>query len=106
MFDECKASVENNVLERKHFYVVACCLNRTQDRTIRALDCNITGVHHEPKERPSTIIESFSAPENLAVVKLLQINLDILHNAVQHHCPLLVATSTAPQHDIKFASRK
>ena len=103
MFDECKASVESNVLERAPLCSVVHRLTRTQDRSLRALDCNITGVHHEPKERPSTIIESFSAPENLAAVNLLQIDFDLLCNAVQHHHLFLIATSTSPQHVIKFA---
>ena len=33
----------------------------------------------------------------------MKINLDILHNAVQHHFPLIVDTSIAPQHDANFA---
>ena len=71
MFDHCKASVENDVLERSSFYSVAYLLNRTQDIHLRSLDCNITDLLHEPKQRLSTIIESFSTPENLAAVKLL-----------------------------------
>ena len=36
-------------------------------------------------------------------VKRLQINLNMLFNAVQHHYSFLVGVSTEPYHDMKFA---
>ena len=71
MFDHFKASVEKNVLERLYFYSVARRLTRNQDRSLRALDCNIIDILHEPKKCPRTMIESFSTPENISAVKLL-----------------------------------
>ena len=53
-------------------------------------------------ERFRTTIDSFVTPENSISVKRLQINFDILSNAEQHHHPLLVGASTAPQHGMKF----
>ena len=67
------------------------------------MDFNITDLLREPNQRFSTIVDSFVTPENIISVKRLQINLNILCNAVQHHHTLLVGTSTAPQHDTKFA---
>ena len=63
----------------------------------------MTDLLHQPKQWLSTMIESFVTPEIFISVKRLQINLDILQNSVQHYYPLLVCTSTAPQHDEKFA---
>ena len=48
------------------------------------------------------MIYSFVTPEILISVKRLQINLDVLHNSVQHHYTLLVGASSAPNHDVKF----
>ena len=78
-------SIENNVLERSSFCSVAHRLTRAQDRSLRVLDFNIIDFLHDSKQKISTTIESFRTPENLAAVKLLQIDLDISHNVVQHH---------------------
>ena len=67
------------------------------------MDYNTTDLLHEPKQCLTNIIEFFSTSENLAAVEVLQSDSDILYNAVQHHYPLLIATSVAPQQDIKFA---
>ena len=67
------------------------------------MDCKIEDLLHEPKQRLVTTIDSFVTPENVISVKRLQINLDVLHNVVEHHYQLLVDKSTAPQHKIKLA---
>ena len=103
MFDDFKSSLANNALERAAFYSVAQWLTRTVDMFLRALDYNTTDLMNQPKTRLRTMIDSFVTPENLFLVKRLQINLYVSYNVAQHHYPLLVGASTTPQNNIKFA---
>jgi len=88
-------------LDRSAFFKVASRLSHTQERSLRALDYNITDLLHEPHERLKGVVADLGG-ESAEAMQLLE-DLSLVYSTVQHLFPKLIGTTDAAPHNIKFA---
>ena len=103
MFDEHlkQHPAKKDHLDRTAFFDVARVLSRTQEKSMRALDYNITDLLLEPKARLKSIISDLAGETDEATVLLK--DLDLVYSTVQHLYPKLIGTTTNAPHNIALA---
>lgn len=89
-------------LGRTVFFDVARRLSRTQEKSMRALDYNITDLLLEPKARLKSVISDLAGGESDEAAVLLR-DLDLVYSTVQHLYPKLIGTTADAPHNIAFA---
>ena len=90
-------------MSRTTFYNLAKFITRTQEKSIRALDYNITDLLHEPMKHLTRILLDFSETQYATEIDETISCLEDVYAAIQHTYPKLVGTSDLPPHHIGYS---
>ena len=80
------------------FNRVATRVTRTQQKSMRTLDYNITDLLYEPRDRIKGIIEDLSTSNNDSSQQLLK-DIDLVYTTIQHIYPTLIGTTNLAPHN-------
>ena len=93
----------DNHLKRSAFFALTKTVTITEDKSMRAIDYNITDLLHEQQKRLSVlIIDVFQIDFKEQCCKLLKL-LNEIYSIVQHQYPQVVSTTSKKHHNISFA---
>ena len=91
----------NQRIKSDAFNRVATRVTRTQQKSMRALDYNITDLLYEPYDLIKGIIEDLSTADNDSSQQLLK-DIDLVYTTIQHIHPTLIGTTNLAPHNLRF----
>lgn len=94
---------ENDRLEVAAFYRVATRVTRTEEKSLRALDYNLTDLLYESEKRLKRIIVDLYERSHPQDCTQLIKHLSDIYSAIQHNYPKLIGTSELSPYNIEFA---
>lgn len=94
---------EGNYIKRTSFFALATLITRTENKSMRALDYNITDLLHEQNRRLSSIIKNLFDSSNKEECKKLIKLINDIYSTVQHQYPQAIGSTSKKSHNISFS---